>query len=74
MNFERFSDKVVKVNDGTFGWDDDVTLRDINLEVKKGSLIAVVGTVGSGKTSLLSAILGEMQKISGRINTYVSLN
>lgn len=60
------------MSNGTFSWDDDVTLQDINFEVKKGSLIAVVGTVGSGKTSLLSAILGEMQKLSGSINTYVS--
>ena len=34
--------------------------------------IAVVGTVGCGKTSLLSALLGEMEKHSGRVNTKVS--
>jgi ATP-binding cassette subfamily C (CFTR/MRP) protein 1 len=35
-------------------------------------LVAVVGTVGSGKSSLVSAFLGEMDKTSGRINTKVS--
>lgn len=30
--------------------------------------MAVVGAVGSGKSSLLSALLGEMNKTSGRIN------
>lgn len=48
------------------------TLRNINLHVEQGQLIAVVGTVGSGKSSLLSALLGEMDKISGRVNTKVS--
>jgi ABC-type transport system involved in cytochrome bd biosynthesis fused ATPase/permease subunit len=35
--------------------------------VPKGKLVAVVGQVGSGKSSLLSAILGEMEKLEGRI-------
>ncbi|RWR99103.1 ABC transporter: ATP-binding protein-like protein, partial [Leptotrombidium deliense] len=34
----------------------------------KGGLVAVVGNVGSGKSSLLSAILGEMNCIAGRVN------
>jgi ATP-binding cassette subfamily C (CFTR/MRP) protein 1 len=34
--------------------------------VKKGSLTAIVGTVGSGKSSLVSALLGEMEKSSGK--------
>ena len=36
-------------------------LRDINMEVKQGQLVCIVGRVGSGKSSLLSALLGEMQ-------------
>lgn len=39
------------------------------MSVKKGSLVAVVGHVGSGKSSLISAMLGEMNVISGNINT-----
>ena len=45
-----------------------VILKGINLEVKKTSLVAVVGVVGSGKSSLLSAMLGEMQKTEGNVN------
>lgn len=41
--------------------------------VEQGQLIAIVGTVGSGKSSLLSALLGEMDKLSGRVNTKVSI-
>lgn len=43
-------------------------LRDIDLHVENGSLVAIVGQVASGKSSLLSSILGEMHCISGRFN------
>ena len=36
--------------------------------MNEGQLIAIVGSVGSGKSSLLSAILNEMELISGRVN------
>ena len=60
------------MDNGTFAWSDDVVLRNIKLKVPKGSLIAVIGPVGSGKSSFLSAILGEMDKVSGNVNTVVS--
>lgn len=40
-----------------------ITLRDINCHIESGSLVALVGTVGSGKSSFLSAILGELEPI-----------
>lgn len=60
----------VEVIDGTFCWDDEnlqEDLKNINLEIKKGELTAVVGTVGSGKSSLLASILGEMRNVSGKV-------
>ena len=38
-------------------------LKDIELEVKRGSFVAAIGSVGSGKSSLISAILGEMHLV-----------
>ena len=43
-------------------------LRDVNLLVPHGSLTVIVGTVGAGKSSLLSGILGEMKRRSGRVS------
>lgn len=62
------------MENGTFSWDKDgaAILHEINLKIKKGSLTAVVGSVGAGKSSLLSAFLGEMHKLSGYVNITVS--
>jgi ATP-binding cassette subfamily C (CFTR/MRP) protein 1 len=43
-------------------------LKGIDVEVRRGELTAVVGTVGSGKSSLLSCIMGEMHKVSGKVS------
>ena len=42
-------------------------VRDISMEIPRGMLVAVVGPVGSGKTSLLQGLIGEMRKTSGSI-------
>ena len=42
-------------------------IRDISMEIPRGLLVAVVGPVGSGKTSLLQGLIGEMRKTSGSI-------
>lgn len=63
---------VISIKNGTFKWNTDsaeerATLKDVNLEIPAGSLVAVVGSVGSGKSSLLSCILGEVPKQSGEV-------
>jgi len=45
----------------------------INLELKRGSLVAVVGSVGAGKSSLIAAILGEMEKLHGNVSVKVNI-
>lgn len=55
-----------EIIDGTFSWDHDNNmqqdLKNINLEIKKGELTTIVGSVGSRKSSLIASILGEMHK------------
>ncbi|XP_077994403.1 ATP-binding cassette sub-family C member 5-like [Glandiceps talaboti] len=43
------------------------TLFDINFDLKKGQLVGVCGSVGSGKSSLISAILARMHMVSGKV-------
>ncbi|BFZ12259.1 hypothetical protein BsWGS_15298 [Bradybaena similaris] len=42
-------------------------LRNISLRIEKGQFVGVVGKVGSGKSSLLSALIGEMNKTEGEV-------
>ncbi|XP_014612654.1 PREDICTED: multidrug resistance-associated protein 1 isoform X2 [Polistes canadensis] len=61
------------IENGSFTWDmennDKPILKNINMTIEQGQLVAVVGSVGSGKSSLISAFLGEMDKLNGRVNT-----
>nr|XP_043640204.1 putative ABC transporter C family member 15 [Erigeron canadensis] len=60
----------VMIENGRFSWDPDSrtpNLDQIELQVKRGMKVAICGTVGSGKSSLLSCILGEMPKSSGTV-------
>lgn len=45
----------------------------LNVCIPEGSLVAVVGPVGSGKSSLLSALLGEMDKLEGTVIVQVTV-
>ncbi|KAJ0181181.1 hypothetical protein K1T71_003266 [Dendrolimus kikuchii] len=50
-------------------WTEDgpVTLRNLNITVPKGKLCAIIGSVGSGKSSVLQLLLNELRSTSGRI-------
>jgi len=65
----------VTINNATFKWgpDEPRVLSDIDIKIKKGSLTAVVGAVGCGKSSLISAILGDLEKEKGAITTSGSI-
>jgi ABC-type multidrug transport system fused ATPase/permease subunit len=47
----------VQVDDASFAWDKEPSLRDVSLRVPRGALCLVVGRVGSGKTSLLYSLV-----------------
>ncbi|KAK3824362.1 MAG: P-loop containing nucleoside triphosphate hydrolase protein, partial [Linnemannia elongata] len=66
------SDIAFEVTDGTFGCMGPV-MHDINLQIRRGALTAVVGRVGEGKSSLVGALLGEMYKYSGQVRSFGSL-
>lgn len=47
----------------------DNTLEEVDLKIEKGKLYAVIGMVGSGKSSLFSTILGEINLVEGSVKT-----
>ncbi|KAG8790592.1 hypothetical protein FRC12_011475, partial [Ceratobasidium sp. 428] len=63
-------DTVLEIQNGDFKWSKTIlepTLQHIDLTVRKGELIGVLGRVGAGKTSLLSAVVGEMVREEGNM-------
>ena len=60
----------VFVEHADFSWEDPARpfLKDISMRVEEGALVAVVGQVGSGKSSLISALIGEMKRTAGAVN------
>ncbi|XP_060530992.1 ATP-binding cassette sub-family C member 4-like isoform X2 [Cylas formicarius] len=63
-------DLVVKWN----AHSNEYALESINLNVKTRELLGVIGPVGSGKSSFLQTILGELDVVSGKINVNGSLS
>jgi ATP-binding cassette subfamily C (CFTR/MRP) protein 1 len=64
------TDYDVEIDHGIFSWELETTsptLTDVELKVKRGMKVAICGMVGSGKSSLLSCILGEMPKLDGTV-------
>ncbi|XP_030339203.1 multidrug resistance-associated protein 6-like isoform X3 [Strigops habroptila] len=60
----------ITIRNGTFCWSKEISpcLRRIDLTMPQGSLLAVVGQVGAGKSSLLSALLGELEMVDGCVS------
>lgn len=74
---ENIGDVAVSVKNGTFLWSKlkgeeayKVSLSNINIEAKKGELDCIVGKVGSGKSSIIQAILGDLYKLDGEVTVH----
>jgi ATP-binding cassette subfamily C (CFTR/MRP) protein 1 len=67
---EELGEETVIIRDATFTWNrhaDKDVLKDIDYTAYKGELSCVVGRVGSGKSSLLQSILGDLWKVKGSV-------
>jgi ABC-type multidrug transport system fused ATPase/permease subunit len=67
------SDPHLSIENATFAWPGAVeragrpTLSNVNLGAAPGEILGIVGPVGAGKSSLLHAVLGELQPTSGSV-------
>ncbi|XP_074853849.1 ATP-binding cassette sub-family C member 8 isoform X7 [Carettochelys insculpta] len=68
-NADNHSKYQVVITNGFFTWtpEGSPALSNIDIRIPQGQLTMIVGQVGCGKSSLLLAALGEMQKISGNV-------
>ncbi|MFM7013590.1 MAG: metal ABC transporter ATP-binding protein [Actinomycetota bacterium] len=61
------SQSTLKIKKASLGFQGKALWKNLNLDVKQGEFIAVIGANGSGKTALLKAILGQLKLSSGEI-------
>ena len=57
----------VKIDDLSFGYTDELVLKDIDLDIKPGEFVAIIGESGIGKTTLIRLIMSFMQGNQGMI-------
>jgi ABC-type multidrug transport system fused ATPase/permease subunit len=58
----------IVIMNGRFGWEaDKFILQNVNTRVSKSSITIVIGPVGSGKSTLCKALLGEIPFREGRV-------
>ena len=58
---------VIKLEDVSYAYDEQQILKDINLEVEAGQVVAILGPSGVGKSTLFNLIAGILEVQSGRI-------
>lgn len=59
---------ILSIEHGSFTVGENVEiLKDIDITVRQGTLSMIVGRVGCGKSSLLKAVMGELQLKTGRV-------
>lgn len=73
----KIGETAVSVKNGTFLWSKQkgeesykVALSNINLDAKKGELDCIVGKVGSGKSSIIQSLLGDLYKLDGEVKIH----
>ncbi|MCX7884994.1 MAG: metal ABC transporter ATP-binding protein [Caloramator sp.] len=59
--------KVVEVNNLSFGYADNLILKNINFSVEKGDFLGIIGSNGSGKSTLIKLMLKILTPLSGEI-------
>ena len=65
---------LVSLRSAALGYDGTAVLRDVELEIRAGDLIAMAGPNGSGKTTLFRTILGFLPIIGGTMTRNCSLS
>jgi ATP-binding cassette subfamily C (CFTR/MRP) protein 10 len=67
ININETNELLVQT-DQTLNYDiNSLILKELNLKIRRGQLIGIIGKVGSGKTSLLHSLMAEIDKVDGEV-------
>ncbi len=58
---------LISTEDLTVGYNSQPAVRDLNLEVGRGEVVALIGANGAGKSTTLLALAGELRPLSGKV-------
>ncbi|MBW2433958.1 MAG: ATP-binding cassette domain-containing protein, partial [Deltaproteobacteria bacterium] len=58
---------IVEINHVSFAYNGQTVLQDVNLEIRQGNFMAMIGPNGGGKTTLLKLMLGLLKPDTGDI-------
>ena len=64
--------KLLEIKNLSTGYDNNIVLENISMEVFSGDFIGVIGPNGGGKTTLIKTILGLIKPVSGEMNLFIS--
>ena len=64
--------KLLEIKNLSAGYDNNIVLENISMEVFSGDFIGVIGPNGGGKTTLIKTILGLIKPVSGEMNMFIS--
>jgi len=64
--------KLLEIKDLSAGYDNNIVLENISLDVYSGDFIGVIGPNGGGKTTLIKTILGLLKPVSGEMTLHIS--
>ncbi len=62
-------DNIIMIKNLNFSYDNKVIFKDFNLDIEKGKFVHIVGSTGSGKSTLVKILVG-LLKAEGYINIY----
>ncbi|KAM3966701.1 LOW QUALITY PROTEIN: ATP-binding cassette subfamily C member 4-like [Aphomia sociella] len=70
-------DIVVELRDVSASWTEDtnfLALKNVSMRIRRGKLCAIIGAVGSGKSSILQLLLKELTPITGSVSVQGKLS
>jgi len=60
-------DAIITVEDLTGGYEDQIVLRGVSMEVMRGEVLVIVGKSGCGKSTIMRYLIGLLKPLSGRV-------
>lgn len=63
-------EQIIKLKNVTFGYQDNIILNNINLDINKGDYVGIIGSNGVGKSTLLKLMLNEIKPLEGSVDIF----